>query len=71
MEIIYKLLKLLKKRWIIFIICLAMYMAAELVITPRPIVEPHWYYNFDSVFYYIIFFAIGDIVYPYLLDLFQ
>lgn len=71
MEIIYKVLKLLKKKWIIFLICLAMYMVAELVIIPRPIVEPHWYYNLDSAFYYMIFFTIGDIIYPYLLELFK
>ena len=71
MKIIFKLIKFLKKSWLIFAVCLAMYMIAELVITPRPSIKPHWFYNLDSVFYYIIFFAIGYIGYPYIVDLFK
>lgn len=70
MEIMFKCLKLVKKKWIIFMICMVMYMIAEKVISPHPLVEPHWYFNVDSAFYYIIFFAIGYMIYPYVTELF-
>lgn len=71
MEIIFKLLKYLQNKWLICLICLCMYVIAEKVITPRPISQPHWLYNLDSVFYYIIYYAIGYLIYPFVLELFE
>lgn len=70
MEIIFKCLKFIKKKWIIFLACIIMYIIAEKVISPHPLVEPHWYFNADSALYYIIFFAIGYMIYPYVTVLF-
>ena len=71
MEIIFKLLKKFNNKLLIFLLCLIMFVIAEGFISPRPIIEPHWIYNLDSVFYYIIFYAIGYIVYPWILKLFE
>lgn len=71
-EIIFKIFKqYVHKNWILLIICMIMYIFAETLIDPRPIIEPHWLYNLDSALYYIIFFAIGYIVYPYILNLYS
>ena len=37
----------------------------------QPKLHPHWYYNIDSALYYIIYFAIGYIAYPFIMDLFE
>lgn len=70
-EIFFKVFKFLRIKGLIFIICLGMYIIAEKVISPHPLVEPHWCYNIDSAFYYIIFFVIGYMAYPYIMDLFD
>jgi len=43
-----------------------LYVVASLVMNPSPIVQPSWPYNVDSAIYYIIFFAVGYFVFPYL-----
>lgn len=71
MEIIFKIIKKFNNKLLIFLICLIMFVIAEGFIIPRPIIEPHWLYNLDSVFYYIIFYAIGYIIYPLIVKLFE
>lgn len=72
MEILFKIFKTcIHKKWILLAICIILYLISETMIVPRPIIQPHWLYNLDSTFYYIIFFAIGYIAYPYILSLFD
>ena len=71
MEIIFKIIRKFNNKLLIFLICLIMFVIAEGFITPRPIIEPHWLYNLDSVFYYIVFYAIGYIIYPLIVKLFE
>lgn len=71
MEIIFKAFKIFKKKWVIFLLCLILFIVSEVFISPRPIAEPHWIYNLDSTFYYIVFYAIGYIIYPFILKLFK
>lgn len=52
-------------------ICLVLFWASNTLIVPCPIVFPHWWYNIDSAFYYIIYFAIGYISYPFIIELFK
>jgi hypothetical protein len=70
MEVVFKLLKYLKNRWIILVLCLGIYYFAENIMNPHPVAQPSWWYNADSVVYYIVYFAIGYAVYPYLAKLF-
>lgn len=64
-------IKKVKIKSLIIIICLCMYYISERVISPRPILQPHWIYNIDSSFYYIIFYAIGYVSFPKIQKLFQ
>ena len=64
-QIVFSFLKIIiKHKAVVFLICLSAYLAAELIINPRPIVTPHWYYNIDSACYYLIFYCIGWLAYP-------
>lgn len=71
MEIIFKIIKLTKFKIIIFFISMIFFLISEFLITPVPIVKPHWIYNLDSMMYYIIFYAIGYCIYPLILKLFD
>lgn len=70
-EVLFKIIKRLRTKWEMAIACVVLFLAAEFLIDPHPLMEPHWLYNLDSAIYFIIFFAIGYFIYPYLLCLFQ
>lgn len=55
----YFIRKLLKYNLLCIIVCLCLFIIAEKVINPRPIVNPSMVYNIDSACYYIIFYALG------------
>ena len=50
---------LFKKNYIIFTICLILVIIFEEFISPSPLVSPRVFFNIDSAFYYIIYYAIG------------
>lgn len=58
-NVFYIFRKTVKFKWLNIILCAALYFIAELLINPRPIVNPHMVYNIDSACYYIIFYALG------------
>ena len=70
-DLIFKALKLLNNRIVILGICTALSMMALTLINPSPLVMPHWFYNLDSALYYIFYYAVGYVVYPLILSLFQ
>lgn len=70
MEIFFYLIKQLKKRYLIFAVCLMVYMIS-CVIIPRFSERPSWIYNIDSAFYYIIYYAIGFIIFPFIVEFFK
>ena len=43
-----------------------MFLIAEYGMSPRPIDSPRYYYNLDSACYYMHFYIIGFLAYPYL-----
>jgi len=57
--VFYALRKLLKFKALILLVCLGLYLFAQLIIKPRPILTPHMLYNIDSACHYIIFYALG------------
>lgn len=72
MEIIFQLfVKYLKNKYLILSVCLVMYMFINQVLPLHFDVGRQWLYNLDQVFNYIIYFAIGYIVYPYIVELFK
>lgn len=71
MEILFFLIKQIKNKAIIIIICLALHFVAANVLNPSPIVNPSWYYNVDSALYFIVFYALGYVFFPAIYRLFQ
>lgn len=71
MEIVFKLIKLTRFKVLMMIMSALLLFLAEFVLQPRPIVEPHMLYNVDSMAYYIIFYALGYCLYPYINDFFK
>jgi hypothetical protein len=64
-QVIFKLLKYLKAKVIIFLMCTAMHMVAVYcTIVPS-------LYHLDKALYYIIFYAVGYIAYPFIMKLFE
>lgn len=59
MQILFSIIKKLKSKLLIFGACIALYLFAEKIMNPHPILEPSWFWNLDSAIYYIIFYAIG------------
>lgn len=64
MGVMFQILKMIKQRWIIFIIGLVTFYCAANFIVPNPVVVPHWNYNIDSMLFYIVFYIIGYLLYP-------
>jgi len=71
MQMIFFVLRKLKYRPIIFLACVILYIIAMFVLEPHPLMEPSWYYNVDSAFYYIIYYGLGYVLYPYIEKLFE
>lgn len=64
MEIVFSLIKKLKKWYLIATISIIAFGIAYFVITPIPIQTPSWWWNVDSMLFYIPFFTLGYILYP-------
>jgi len=71
MEIVFKLLRQLKYRIPMLLVSLALFIVADYFITPRPLLEPHMAYNVDSMMYYLIFYAMGFCMYPFIVKLLE
>lgn len=71
MQLMFAVIKKVKYKWLIFVISLGMYLIALRGLEHSPLYEPSWYYNVDSALYYMIFYAIGYLIYPYVVDLFK
>ncbi len=67
MEIAFRILKYLKYKPLILLICVGMYFIRPFF---SPSTYPSLYYNIDSL-YYIAFFALGYFLYPYMCVLFE
>jgi len=62
MHVLFELVKLLKYKWLMLVICLVPFM-----VFPKPQDPPRWWFNLDGALFYIVFFCIGYIVFPVLL----
>ncbi|MFW7363640.1 acyltransferase family protein [Vagococcus fluvialis] len=70
-EVLFSIIKKLKNKILIVIVCLMFYIYAVYFINPSPITNPHWIWNIDSAFYYLIFYCIGWISFNHLNKLFD
>lgn len=71
MEILFYIIKKVKFKPLILLICLGLFVISNILIVPKPIFSPHFIYNIDSALYYIIYYAIGFILFPYIQKLFK
>lgn len=62
--VLFAFIKKLRRPVLIFAACFASYLVAIFLIKPTPAQEPHWFFNFDSALYYLIFFGMGYILFP-------
>jgi len=63
-EILFSVIKKTKKWYFIFAISCALFCIAYYLIKPWPAISPSWWWNVDSAFLYVPFFAIGYILFP-------
>ena len=63
---IFLLAKKLRKWYWLVTAGIFMFLIAEYGISPRPIESPRLYYNLDSACYYMNFYIVGFLLYPYL-----
>lgn len=70
-QIMFFFIKKLKNKFLILTVCFGLFIVAETCISPRPIVDPNWIYNIDSAVYFIIYYAIGFVAFPYIRTLFE
>lgn len=70
-EVLFRLFRFFRFKPLIFAACCGCYALASFVVQPHPLAKPHMWYNFDSALYYMLYYGIGYVGYPYLLRLFR
>lgn len=70
-QMIFFVIKKIKYKPLIFMVCLGLYYIAIEVLPVNPVYSPSWFFNVDSALFYILYYAIGYLVYPYVLQLFE
>jgi len=69
-QIIFFLIRKLKYKPLILMGCFGLYYVALVVLPVNPMYSPSWFYNVDSALFYILYYAIGYVAYPYIVKLF-
>lgn len=70
-EIMFKLIKYLKYKWLILLASTLIHLFYQLVIAPLWAPMPAWPYNVDSACYYLMFYCLGYLLFPYIQKLFR
>ena len=65
-RIVFAFIRKLKYKIAIFTVCLGLFVIAEYVMPYRPFVTPAMPYNVDSMLFYILFYAIGYVAFPFM-----
>lgn len=60
----YLLKKLLRKEWLVLIVCIVLYVVSEIGIPYRPVGEPQMFFGIDSAMCYILYFSLGALLFP-------
>lgn len=61
----FVLKKLVRNRWLLLLIAMGFFVISETLLPHRPIANPSWFWNIDSVLYYFFYFVLGYAVFPY------
>lgn len=65
----YGLKKLVNNRWFLLLVAMGLLVISETLLPHRPIENPSWFWNVDSVLYYFFYFVLGYAVFPYVRQL--
>jgi fucose 4-O-acetylase-like acetyltransferase len=58
--------RLFKNKYLILLICTFLFVIAERYLPHRPIITPKWFFNIDSALYYVVYYAIGAVTFPFI-----
>lgn len=64
----YVLKRLLHRRGLVLLVCLALYVITEIGIPYRPVGEPRMFWGIDSALCYVLYYALGAVAFPFLRD---
>ena len=64
--VLFSIIKRVRNRVLILILSCGCYLMTQLLLPNTPVVTPSWIYNIDSALYYVIFYALGYVLFPYI-----
>lgn len=59
----FLLTKAFKNKSIVLIVSITLFTITQTILPNNPMIKPSWFMNIDSAMYYIIYYAIGDIIF--------
>ena len=65
-SVIFHLIVKIRCKSLMLMLCLILFAVSETILPHRPIAHPAWYWNVDSAMYYLIFYCLGFIMFPYI-----
>lgn len=65
MQILFCILRKLKYKSLILLLCTVSLWLTQYVLQPNPLRDPSWIFNVDSALYYIFYYAVGYISFPF------
>lgn len=68
-QLLFFMVNKIKWKWLVFCVCLGLHIGNVLWINTMQ--NPSWPFNVDSAFYYLVFYAIGYFMFPYVDQLFK
>ncbi len=70
-QILFYFIRLVKYKWLMLIISFGLLLWVEIISSIKPLITPSWYWNVDSAMFYIFFYALGFVTYPWITELFK
>ncbi|MBQ3030518.1 MAG: acyltransferase family protein [Agathobacter sp.] len=70
-QIMFFFIKKLKYKLVVLLVCFGLYYTANVLLPVNPMYSPSWLFNVDSALVYILYYAIGYLVYPWVVKLFE
>ena len=65
-QVFFRALCILKNKWVVLALSVGLLLISEYALPHRPMLEPKWAWNVDSAMFYIFYYALGFVFYPYL-----
>ena len=71
LQLMFFFVKKLKNSVVIMLGAIIVYYVANYLLPKHPLGQPSMYYNIDSALYYMIYYTIGYVLFPYILKVFE